>query len=105
MSRRNARLSPRLSTSCRFLLSSAAELRSAVALFDRLVRAGGSARRNGRPAHNTAIKRYVDLNGRVTAAVEDLAGMDIGDFSHAILLKSSIAPRARLLHRLYQTLR
>ena len=59
--------------------AAAAIARAAVALFDRLMRAGRRARRHRRAAHRAVVERDLDLDRRIAAAVEDLAGMDIGD--------------------------
>ena len=57
----------------------------AVAQLDRLVGAGRSARGNRRAADDAGVQRHVDLDGRIAAAVEDLAGVDVGDRSHGRL--------------------
>ncbi len=54
----------------------------AVAQFHRLVRAGGGAGRHRRAAERAAVEHHVDLDGRIAAAVEDLAGDDVGDGGH-----------------------
>jgi hypothetical protein len=48
----------------------------AVAKLDRLVGAGGGTRRNGRAADRAVRQDDVDLDGRIAARVEDLAGVD-----------------------------
>ena len=55
---------------------------AAVAQLDRLVHAGRGARGHGRPADGAALERDVDLDRRVAARVEDLAGVDGGDGWH-----------------------
>ena len=60
----------------------AAKARPAVALLDRLVRAGRGARRNRRAAERPGLEGDLDLDGRIAAAVEDLAGMNVGDGGH-----------------------
>jgi hypothetical protein len=52
----------------------ASPLRSAVAQLDRLVHARGRSGGDGRPA-GTSLHLRVDLDGRIAARVEDLAGM------------------------------
>ena len=64
----------------------AAKPRPAVALLDRLVRAGRGAGRNRRAADHPALQGHLDLDGRIAAAVEDLAGMNVGDRGHVLLL-------------------
>ena len=54
----------------------------AVAQLDRLVRAGRSARRNRRAAHAAVVQGHVDFDGRIAAAVEDLAGVNIDNGGH-----------------------
>src|SRR5262249_61069767 len=46
---------------------------------DRLVDAGGRAGGNGRAAERARREPNVDLDGRVSARVEDLAGVDVGE--------------------------
>ena len=53
--------------------------RGGVAQFDGLVLAGAGAGRDGRAAEGAAGELDVDLNGRVAAGVDDLAGDDVGD--------------------------
>ncbi len=48
----------------------------AVAQLDRLVGARGGARRHRRAADRTVNEHHVDLDGRVAAGIEDLAGFD-----------------------------
>src|SRR5690606_36763229 len=67
-----------------------------VALLDRLVRAGGSARGNRGPAHRSLFQRHLDLDRRISAAVEDLAGMDVDDRGHAGPFFSMKRPAASL---------
>ena len=55
---------------------------AAVAELDRLVDAGRGARRHGGPAERAGLEPDVDLDGRVPARVEDLAGVDVGDRGH-----------------------
>src|SRR5438270_243426 len=66
----------------RLLHAAAAITLAAVAFLDRLMRPGRGARRHRRATDRAAIQRDLDLDGRVAAAVEDLAGMDIGDRAH-----------------------
>ena len=54
----------------------------AVAQFDRLVRAGRGARRNGGAAHRTVLEHDVDLDGRVAATVKDFARDNVNDSGH-----------------------
>ena len=49
----------------------------AVAQLDGLVRAGGGAGGHGGAAERAVLEHDVDLDGRIAAAVEDLAGVDI----------------------------
>jgi hypothetical protein len=51
----------------------------AVAELDRLELPGRRAGRHGRPAEGPGLETDVDLDGRVAARVEDLAGVDVGD--------------------------
>ena len=54
----------------------------AVAQLHRLVRAGGGAGGHRDPAHGAAVEHHLHLERRVAAAVEDLAGDDVGDVGH-----------------------
>src|SRR5581483_10234852 len=54
----------------------------AVAQLDRLVHARRGAGGDGGAAERARLEAYVDLDGRVAARVEDLAGADIGDRCH-----------------------
>ena len=54
----------------------AAVLRAAVPQLDRLERAGRGPARHPRPAHGPVVQRHLDLEGRVTAGIQDLPGMD-----------------------------
>src|SRR5690606_176682 len=53
-----------------------------IAPFDGLVCAGRGAGRHRRTSHRAVFQRDVDLDGRVAAAVEDLAGVDVDDGAH-----------------------
>jgi hypothetical protein len=57
----------------------------AVALFDRLVSAGGGAGRDCGTAHAAILQQHLDLHSRLTAAVEDLAGVDVEDSGHCFV--------------------
>ncbi len=57
----------------------------AVAQFNRFMRAGRCARRNGRTAKTAVLKQDIDLNSGVAAAVENFAGMNVNDRSHGLL--------------------
>ena len=50
---------------------------AAVAQLDRLVHAGRRAGRDGGAADGARLEQHVDLDGRVAARVEDLAGVDV----------------------------
>ena len=54
----------------------------AVAKLDRFMRARRCARRDRRAAHASVFQRDVNLDRRVAAAVEDLAGVDVDDRGH-----------------------
>ena len=54
----------------------------AVALLDRLVGTGRSARGHGRAAEAAVVEQHIDLDGRVAAAVENLARMKVDDCGH-----------------------
>jgi len=62
--------------------SLAAKACPAVAPFHCLVRAGRSTRGDGGAANRPRLERDIDLDGRVAATVEDLAGMNICDGGH-----------------------
>ena len=59
-----------------------AELDRIMIELDGFMSASRRSGRNGRPAHASVFKCHVDLNGRVSAAVEDLAGVDVDDRGH-----------------------
>ena len=54
----------------------------AVAQLDRLVRAGGGAGRDRRPAERTVLQQDVDLDSRVAATVENLAAANSDNGCH-----------------------
>ena len=54
----------------------------AVAELHRLVRAGRGAGRHGGAAEGAVLQRHVDLDGRIAAAVENLAADDVDDGGH-----------------------
>ena len=58
----------------------------AVAQFDRLVGSGRRARTAPRPGRRRRTPDGIDLDGRIAAGIEDLAGMDIGNGSHRLTL-------------------
>ena len=65
----------------------------AVAELDRLVGAGRGAGRHRRAAHRAVLEDHIDLDGRVAAAVEDLAPDDVDDGGHGRLpVSHSAAP-------------
>ena len=49
----------------------------AVAKFQRLMHAGAGAARHGRPAESAAGQFHVNLDGGVSAAVENLSGANV----------------------------
>ncbi len=55
----------------------------AVAQLDRLMRAGGSARRHAGAAERAVGEHDVDLDGRVAAAVQNLPADNVDDGGHA----------------------
>ena len=57
----------------------------AVAQLDRLMRAGGGARRHRRAAHRAVLQHHVDLDGGIAAAVENFAADDVDDGGHGCL--------------------
>ena len=64
-----------LATAVQHALAAVARL-VAVAQLDRLVGAGRGARRDGRPADRAVGEDDVDLDRRIAARIEDLAGVD-----------------------------
>ena len=68
----------------------AEEARAAVAQLDRLVRAGRGAGGHGGAAHRAVFEHDVDLDGRVAAAVENLAADDVDDGGHGEVLSEWI---------------
>ena len=62
---------------------------AAVPQLDGLVDTGGGTRGHRRAAERTRLEPDVDLDGRVPARVEDLAGMDVLDRAHCISLARS----------------
>ena len=54
----------------------------------RSLRAGGGARRHRRTCERAVDQGDLDLNRRITAGVEDLAGADLFDDGHCVLLRS-----------------
>ena len=57
----------------------------AVAQFDRLMRAGGSARRHRRAAQRAVLQHHIDLDGGIAAAIENFAADDVDDGGHGSL--------------------
>ena len=57
----------------------------AVAQLDRLMRAGGGARRHRRAAHRAVFQHHIDLDGGIAAAVENFAADDVDDGGHGCL--------------------
>ncbi len=72
----------------RLLDALAAVAGAAVAQFDRLVLAGRGARRHRGPGERAVDQGHLDLDRRVAAGVEDLAGSDLLDDGHWRLLGS-----------------
>ena len=56
----------------------------AVALLDRLVRAGRGARGHRGAADAAILEQHLDLDRRIAAAVEDLAAVDVDDRGHFV---------------------
>ena len=56
----------------------------AVTKLDRLEGAGAGARRDGGPAGGTTGERGLDFDGRLTARIQDLTGMNGGDLRHRL---------------------
>ncbi len=57
----------------------------AVSELDRLMRAGRGAGRHRGAAEGAVFQRHVDLDGRISAAVENLAAGDVDDGGHLAL--------------------
>src|SRR6266705_1130253 len=55
------------------------ESASKISPFDRLMRPGRCPRRHRRAPDHAAVERDLDLDRGIAAAVEDLAGVDIGN--------------------------
>src|SRR5205823_662910 len=66
----------------RLLHPPTAKALAAIALLDRLMSPGRGPRRHRRAAHRAAVERHVDLDRGIAAAVEDLAGVNVGNGSH-----------------------
>ena len=68
----------------------------AVAKFQGLVNARARAAGNRRPAERTVGQFHVDLDGGISAAIEDLSGMDIENFRihDGTLLKRNVVSKA-----------
>src|ERR1019366_8099939 len=60
-----------------------AECVAAIAQFDRFVLAGRRARRNRRAAQRSRLQLDVDLDRRITPAIEDLSSVNLCDRPHA----------------------
>ena len=66
------------------------------------MRAGRGARRHRGAAEAAVFQRHVDLDRRIAAAVEDLAGVDVDDRGHgAVLLHAMKRRRNRFAARPY----
>ena len=59
----------------------------AVAQLNRLMRAGGGARRHRRAAHRAVFQHHIDLDGGIAAAVKNFAADDVDDGGHEGLLR------------------
>jgi len=57
----------------------------AVAELDRFVLAGARAARNRRASHDAVRKKDVGFDGRITATIENLARLDVGDDDHEVI--------------------
>ena len=57
----------------------------AVAQFDRLMGAGGGARRHRRAAHRAVFQHHIDLDRGIAAAIENFAADDVDDGGHGSL--------------------
>ena len=69
----------------------------AVAQFDRLMRAGGGARRHRRAADRAVFQHHIDLDGGIAAAIENFAADDVDDGGHGSLLELAGMGRLALL--------
>ena len=58
---------------------------AAIAQLDRLVRAGGGARRHCSAAKSTVLKMHIDFNRRIAAAVENLTPDNVDNGRHCCL--------------------
>ena len=59
---------------------------AAVAQLNRLMCSGGGARRYGRTAHRAVFEYDVDLDGRISTAVQDFTPDNVDDGSHCDVL-------------------
>ena len=66
----------------------------AVAQLDRFMDSGRRPRRNRRAAQAAIFEDDVDLDGRIAAAVEDLAAVNAGDCGHGVLSCASVMKSA-----------
>ena len=64
----------------------------AVAQLHRLVRAGRGARGHRRAAARAILQHHIDLDGRIAAAVEDLAADDVDDGGHGASPACALRP-------------
>ncbi|MCY1179274.1 hypothetical protein D9M73_196660 [compost metagenome] len=67
----------------------------AIALFDRLMRAGRRARGHRRAAETAVFEHHVDLNRGVAATVQDRAGVNVDDCGHGTILLTGLRGFAR----------
>ena len=70
----------------------------AIAALDRLMRAGGGARRNGSAAHRAAVQMDIDLDGGVATAVQNFAGVNVDDCAHGGCLQRRRGMLSRALY-------
>src|SRR5262249_60468379 len=63
----------------------------AVTQFDRFVRPGRGARRNGGPAGGAAFQLDLDLDRGIAPAVQDFAAADLDDGTHMAALLRRLA--------------
>src|SRR4029077_13406975 len=73
----------------------AAEFRAAVPELDRLEGPGRGSARHPCAAHGPVVQRYLDLEGRVPAGIQDLPGMDRFYGGHRRLLAFSSCRASR----------